>query len=211
MFQTISRKGTKGEKEPAFAAVTITGAAGATVFEKKLPVNSGGTGYDHGGHTCIVKTGKGVARVAVSDIERWASFTYPATPLVLIGEGADGKDAAGWKRFRFSVCAPRNWYFFVPKGVKEFAVRFAADFPTDVLNVEVCARTGSWHSSMAGAGADRRRSGWARRQDLVCPPVDRQRDADRLRGPGRFRYQDSPMTFELKGVPGYLAPTWNNG
>ena len=100
----------KDAKNPEMAQVNIAGPAGKTLFDKALPMlHVHGEG---GQPTDVLHTGKGVSTVRVTGVERWLSFTYPATPLVLLGQDAEN----GWKRFRFSAGTVRNWYFWVPKG-----------------------------------------------------------------------------------------------
>jgi len=206
----ITRKGGK-TADPEMAAVTVVGADGTVVFDKMLPVQ-----HIHdpktSGPTDTLRTGEGVATVSVSGAERWFSFTYPATPLVLIGAPSPGsgrEDAGEWSRFRFTACAPRNWYFLVPAGTESFALRFAADLPTDILHLEICAPDRVMALLYANRGE----------QTVTVPPgLDGKiwylrpsiGGATRIvteDGPD-YRHQDLPLTLELKGVPGYLAPTW---
>ena len=86
------------------------GPEGKTVFAKVLPMLH--VHEADGQPTDTLETGKGVSVVSVTGPERWLSFTYPATPLVLLGKDAGG----GWHRFRFTAGTVRNWYFFVPAG-----------------------------------------------------------------------------------------------
>jgi hypothetical protein len=189
------------KEKPALAQVTITGADGKAVFSKPLPLL-----HIHGsdGMPTETITPAGVSRVAVSGVERWFAFTYPATPLVLLGQPVAG----GWQRFRLSNATARNWYFSVPRGTREFAVRVAADTPGDVVHLEVCApdRTLAVIYDQAGErtitvppGLDGKRwhlrvdTGSAARLVTQTPP---------------YRYQDLCLSLELKGVPGALAPTW---
>ncbi len=198
----ILRKG-EHSKDPDMAAVKIVGAGGKTVFDKKVPMH-----HIHDPRTSVptdtIRTGKGVALVAISGVERWLSFTYPATPLVLVGKG-DG----AWKRFRFTACAPRNWYFFVPKGVKKLSVRFATDVKTDVLKMQVCApdRTMALFYSERGRKTITVPDGLDGKIWYVRPSVGSATRLITIDGPN-YRHQDIPLTLELKGVPGYLAPTW---
>ena len=193
---------TRTGEEEGLAAVKISGADGKTILDKKMPIAPIHDAKTSG-PTDTLRTGKGVATVSVAGVERWLSFTYPATPLVLIGD-----DAGEWRRFRFTACAPRNWYFFVPKGTTSFAVRFAADQPTDVLHLEICAPDRVQALLYAGKGE----------QTVAVPPgLDGKiwylrpsiGGATRIvTEDGPYRHQDLPLTLELKGVPGYLAPTW---
>jgi len=190
------------KKDPALAQVTVTGSAGQKIFQKELPLL-----HIHGSDgqpTDTLTTGKGVSHVQVTGAERWLAFTYPATPLVL--QGAD--EGNGWRRFRFTTATARNWYFFVPFGTKEFSVRVATDDKTDVVNFAVAApdRTLAVIYDHAGektipvpAGLDGKI--WHLRPDTAS--------ATRIVTQNEpYRYQDLQLTVELRGVPGWLAPTW---
>jgi hypothetical protein len=191
-----------GMKTTATAAVKVTGADKRTVLDIALPVlHLHGT---DGQPTDTLKTGKGVAMVSVAGAERWIAFTYPATPLVLLGQQTEG-----WAQFRLSAATARNWYFFVPKGTTQFSVRVAAAAPEDVVRLEVNApdRTMAIIYDQAGektitvpAGLDN--TIWHLRPEAGSAS----RIVTQL-GPD-CRYQDLLLTIGLKGVPGYLAPTW---
>ena len=77
--------------------VKIVGPEGKTVFAKVLPMLH--VHEADGQPTDTLQTGRGVSLVSVTGPERWLSFTYPATPLVLLGKDAGG----GWHRFRFTA------------------------------------------------------------------------------------------------------------
>ena len=184
------------------AQVTVTGPAGQKIFQKELPLL-----HIHGSDgqpTDTLTTGKGVSQVQVTGAERWLAFTYPATPLVL--RGAD--EGNGWHRFRFTAATARNWYFFVPFGTKEFSVRVATDDKTDVVNFAIAApdRTLAVIYDNAGektisvpAGLDGKI--WHLRPDTASATrIVTQTEP--------YRYQDLQLTVELRGVPGWLAPTW---
>ncbi len=196
------------DDKPELAAVTISGADGATVLDREMPVLHI---HDPRNSTnATIRTGAGMARVSITGAERWMSFTHPAMPMVLIGEGNGGKDEAGWKRFRFTASAPRNWYFFVPTGVRAFSVRFATDFPSDMLMMEVCApdRTVALFYGGKGEQTIVVPDGLDGRIWYVRPSVGSATRIINTVG-ARARYpEDSPLTLDLKGVPGYLAPTW---
>ena len=199
----IPRRGMTLEEEPDYANVTVIGAEGKTVFDKRLPVRHPGHGQVHEPDSTI-RTGKGVAYFTVTGVERWFNYTYPAAPTVLIGESQ-----GDWRRFRFTACAPRNWYFRVPAGTREFSVRVAAEIDTDVLHVEVCAPDRTM-ALMYGRQAEQTVTvpeGLDGKIWYIRPSIG---SASRLVtdvGPD-FRPQSSPMTLDIKGVPGYLAPTW---
>jgi len=192
----------RGPKEPTEARVKITGPAGPAVLDTKLPILH--VHHKDGQPTDTLKTGKGVSIVNVSGVERWLSFTYPATPLVLIG--GDVED--DWKRFRFSAGTVRNWYFFVPRGTRDFSVRAAAEHQTDVMHLQVCApdRTMAILYGNQGEQTVKVPSGLDGKIWYLRPDVG---SATRMITEGAEpRYLDLYLTIDIKGVPGCLAPTW---
>jgi hypothetical protein len=195
----LPRNGMKSE--PNRARVLVTRANGSVVLDKEEEMR-----HIHGkdgGPTDVLKTGRGVVFVNVSGVERWMSFTYPATPLVLIGE-----ENGEWKRFRFTACAPRNWYFYVPVGTRQFSVRLKADIASDVVHAEICApdrvvgliygNSGEQNVTIP-EGLDGKI--WYLRPSVGSATLMRTETPP-------YRYQDLSLTLELKGVPGYLSPTW---
>ena len=185
------------------ADVKITGANGKVIVNRKDPIDH--LHGDHGMPESIPLTGKGVAKIEISGVERWLAFTYPATPLVLIGREVED----GWSRFNLEVGSARNWYFFVPRGTKEFSVRASAQHEQDIMNLEINApdRTLAVIYDRAGektvkvpAGLDGKI--WHLRGDVGSATV--------MQTPGgpETRYLGLYLTLDLKGVPGFLSPTW---
>lgn len=192
-----------GSPEPKRAHVVVTGADGQTVADRQDPIEH--LHGDHGAPAPLPATGKGAARVRVSGVERWFAFTYPATPLVLLGQDAGD----GWSRFRLEVGTARNWYFHVPRGTHAFQVRAAVQHDTDLLSLEVNApdRTLAMVYGRQGLcdvavppGLDGKT--WHLRVDIGSGTVMR------TDGGPESRYLGLYTTLELKGVPGLLAPTW---
>lgn len=189
--------------EPDLAAVKIVGPGGGIILEKDMPLQ-----HIHGedGHpTDVLDTGAGVSMVRVRARETWMSFTYPATPLVLLG----AESPEGWHHYNFTVCAPRNWYFFVPRGTSEFDLDVAAELPDDVVKMEICSpdRTVAMIYDHT-----------AQRRVQVPPGMDGKiwylrpsvASASRLitsAGPAP-RYQNIRLGLRIKGLPNGLAPTW---
>ncbi|MFO7870443.1 MAG: hypothetical protein R6V03_03310 [Kiritimatiellia bacterium] len=197
----LPRHGRKG-KDPA--GVTVTGPDGKTVLDKTVELIS--IHAPHGYPDQVLDAGKGVSTVSVTgDPEKWFAFTYPATPLVLIGESVED----GWSRFSMTVGTARQWYFYVPKGTEEFAVHTEAKHDTDVARVEVWAPdrcvsliydNEATESVEVPEGLDGKI--WYLRTDVGS--------ASRFvtdRGP-EYRYAGIYLNIDLKGVPGYLSPTW---
>lgn len=184
------------------AQVTVTGPQGATVFENALPIL-----HIHGSDgqpTDTLETGRGVSRVRITGADRWFAFTYPATPIVLAGSDAGG----GWSRFRLSAATARHWFFMVPRGTTAFSVRAVASQPDDVMSLSISApdRTMAVIYDRAGEktvtvpeGLDGKR--WHLRVDTASAGRMITRDEP-------YRYQDMELTIDLRGVPGFLSPTW---
>ena len=122
----------------------------------------------------------------------------------MVGRKIDG----GWRRFGFEIGTARNWYFFVPRGLRRFSVRASAAHEADVLHLEINApdRTMAVIFDRAGekavdvpAGLDGKI--WHVRLDFggATRFVPR---------PGPPRFPSLDVTLDLKGPPGILAPTW---
>ncbi len=192
-----------GANAPQKAGVKITGAGGNVIVDRQDPLEH--LHGEHGAPEALPLTGSGVARVQISGVERWFAFTYPATPLVLIGKEIE----AGWSRFTFEVGTARNWYFWVPRGTKEFTVRAAVQHEGDVMNLAINApdRTLAIIYDRAGEKTVRVPSGldgkiWHIRADIGSATVMQ------TSGGSDSRYLGLYLTLDLKGVPGYLSPTW---
>jgi hypothetical protein len=185
------------------AHVVVAGANGKTVMERDEVLR-----HLHGEGEMpepLPATGKGVARLRVAGAERWFAFTYPAVPTVLEGQPLPG----GGTRFSIEVGSARNWYFLVPRGLRAFRVKARAAHATDVMHLEVNApdRTQALIYGREGErevtvppGLDGKR--WHLRVDVgsgsTMPNV-----------PGEpVRYLHHYLEIDLHGVPGLLAPTW---
>lgn len=185
------------------ADVDIRGADGKTILNRQFDLE-----HLHNKDMqpeVMLETGRGVARVRVTNARRWFTFTYPATPAVLMGTEQDG-----WRRFRFTVCAPRNWYFYVPRGTETFHVGFEADHDSDVVKMQVCAPdrvVEILHANAVDDATVRVPEGmdgkiWYLRSEIA--------EATRIVNTAEppYRYQEVPLTLRIRGVKGYLAPTW---
>ncbi len=192
------------------AHVKITGGNGKVALDKDMLLKHVHNGQ--GSPTDAVETGKGVAKVEVTgDPERWLAFTYPATPLVWIGQ--DTQD--GWKRFRHSVGTVRNWYFRVPAGTKEFSVRAACDYDTDVVHMEICApdRVVDILYGNSGTKTVKVPEGldgkiWFLRTDVGSATRIITAKGTETPDGREHRFMGLLLNVDLKGVPGYVAPTW---
>ncbi len=192
----------KEDGELPQAKVKIAGGAADSVLDRTFELE-----HIHGSGKqpkVELRTGAGVAVGEVLDARRWFAFTYPATPAVLMGEENDG-----WRHFRFAVCAPRNWYFYVPKGTESFQVGFDADHADDVVKMGICApdrvvellHANSVESATVKVPEGLDGKMWYLRSEIA--------EATQLRNPSPpYRYQEMPITLRIRGVKGYLAPTW---
>ena len=197
-------------REPAadapvtIATVTIDGAGGKRILETQMPVP-----HHHDGARqprAVPPTGRGVARFEVSGAPRWFAYTYPATPLVWIGQTADD----GYARFTMEVGTARNWYFHVPPGTQRFHVRARTGHASDVVHLEVNApdRTQALLYGREGELAVDVPQGLDGRIWHLRPDIG---SATRIETSGNAavcRYLAIELTLDIKGVPGFLAPTW---
>ncbi len=183
------------------ARVRLAGAGGASVLDVSAPLM-----HLHAGERWErkIRTGAGVATVDVADAEHFWMYTYPATPAVLVGADA-GENG---KRFRFEIGHARNWYFYVPAGTRRFGVRAAVEPETDTMVFEVNApdRTMAMVYGREAdlevdvpAGLDGKI--WHVRVNIGSRTVF----DSRLSSP---RFPSMRVTLDLEGVPGLLAPTW---
>jgi hypothetical protein len=203
----LPRHGRKGA-DPAH--VEVTGPQGQKLMDKTIELRH--VHGDHGYPEDVLNTGQGVSTVSVGgDPEKWFAFTYPATPLVLIGQDVQRGEGEvePWSRFRMTVGIARQWYFHVPKGTESFEVAVDAKHETDVAKVGVWTpdrRVELFYDNRAiktvevPPGMDGKI--WYLRTDIGS--ASRFVTAE---GP-EYRYAGIYLTIDLKGVPGYLAPTW---
>lgn len=155
----------------------------------------------------IPASGKGVYRVDV-DCKEWYAWAEPAPPMVLAGKPIKG----GGARFSLQIGIARHWFFKVPKGTKEFGVTVnvpdrnhallteihAPDRMVDVLyargprprEVKVTVPTGLDDKI------------WFLRTEVGSMTRYLSTDATKLK---RVRID---ADIDLTGVPGFLAPTW---
>ncbi len=192
----------KWEGEASKAHVVVIGPRDKEILDDRVAVKHI---HGHGGlPTHILDFGEGVATVHVSDAERWFAYTYPATPLVLVGEGTEQGHA-----FHLTVGTTRQWYFYVPEGTERFEVRAECEAETDAVKMRVRAPDRTLDMIYGNAG---------RRTIEVPPGLDGKiwhvrmgvgsatRMITRKRKGGR--YLDINLTLTLRGVPSYLAPSW---
>ena len=191
------------DKPRPFADVKVTDATGKTVYDRTLSIKSIHSPKEAGlGET--IETGKGVAFVDITGTPRWMALTYPATPLVLIGQEKDG-----FSQFRFTACAAKNWYFFVPGGVEQFTVTFTAPLPEDVLHMEVCSPDRIVHLFYGQKGENTISvpKGLDGKFWYVRPSVGSGSKIGNPQTADGYWDQDIQVILGLRGVPGFIAPT----
>jgi hypothetical protein len=187
----------RGRAEPEVAPVRVTDSAGRVIFENAVPFHP-----DKPFRTQLRFAG--VAFLEVAEVEHFWTYTYPATPAVLVGRAIGRK----WPRFHLETGTLRHWYFEVPAGCRSFQVRTRATNPRDVPSVEVNApdrRMAVLYGNREGAtvavpeGLDGRI--WHLRVDVG--------DATEYApAAGTARFPTIPLDLDLKGIQPFLAPTW---
>ncbi len=190
------------EKEHDHAKLRIVAKkTGKKILEANAPLL-----HLHGHERWVrnLETGKGVAIMDVTKAEHFWMYTYPATPLVMIGQ----KVGTGWHCFKLEAGTARNWYFYVPRQTKQFFLRASAADHTDVMRLEVGAPDrvvamifGNKGKLTVKVPAGMAGKIWHVRLDFGGAT----RFISRLPGP---RFPSMNISLALKGVPGYLAPTW---
>ncbi|MFW5802799.1 MAG: hypothetical protein ACOCWJ_02670 [Verrucomicrobiota bacterium] len=149
--------------------------------------------------------GEGVRFMHISGPERWWAFTYPAIPTVIVGENIDN----GWHRFTPQVGNARNYYFYVPAETESFQVRVKTEHEQDRLRLEINApdRTVELIYSHSETITVNVPPGLDGRVWHLRPDVGRGTRMITAGGPEN-RYLGIYANLDLKGVPPYLAPTW---
>ncbi len=191
------------KEDPANASVQVRRTDGRVLFDAVRPVLH--LHEANGQPSDFLETGSGVFFFSIVGPERWMAFTYPATPLILLGE----EDDNGWRRYRFTVCAPRNWYFFVPPRTTSFAVRFETALADDVIRLDINApdRTMAILYDRKGELEIPVPEGLDGRIWHLRPSVASAARLVTLPEPNP-RYQDIAVTLDLRGVADGLSPTW---
>jgi hypothetical protein len=175
----------------------------------RLAVEAADTyGHHRSSRLTLPAAGAGIYRVDVKASE-WFFWMEPAVPAVLAGAPLDDGSA----RFRLQIGIARHWFFQVPRGVREFTVRVAVTDPAHVLSVEVHApdrlveplyvRGGDPRTVTVRVpeGTDNRI--WFLRTEVGSAT----RFVSEAPQSGGSRLRIS-ADVDLKGVPGYLSPTW---
>lgn len=186
------------EEEGVPAALTVTGPKKDTVLKQSLPLEKS---------VIIPAAGAGVYCVDC-DSPRWFPWTLPTSPIVI--QGRPTPDGAG-TRFALETGIARHWYFRVPAGTQAFRVAVAVRDPLHVLRVEVHAPDRLQEELAVRGGA--------RREIVVpvAPPLAGRiwfirteiGSATRfVSGKGNPTQVNIEADLDLYGVPGYLAPTW---
>jgi hypothetical protein len=149
-------------------------------------------------------TFNGVRMLEVKGAEHVWTYTYPATPAVLVGASMPDD----WSRFHLEVGSLRHWYFKVPEECQEFDVRYTALFKQDVASIEVHApdrrvavlygRRGEQEIRVPRGTAGKI---WHLRMDVGGT-------TEYAPQPGHPRFPTIPLDLDVRGLPPYLAPTW---
>lgn len=143
--------------------------------------------------------------VRVSNAARWFVFTYPATPIVLVG----AKQVDGFSRWRFEVGGPRNWYFMVPRGTRSFDVRAVTAAPGEVVELSVnspdralleISDTSVDRTVAVPPGLDGKI--WHIRMDIAAAS-----SLEPFNEQGNVKTLGLSVTLDLRGIPTFLAPT----
>jgi hypothetical protein len=155
----------------------------------------------------IPPVGAGIYRVTV-DSPTWYAWSEPAVPMVLEGRPQRG----GRHLFRLQVSTGRHWFFRVPKGTARFSVAVRVADPDHVLAIEVHAPDRLIEPAYVRGGQPRTLAIevpkgldgmiWFLRTDVGSSTRFLSRDA------ARPRHTRIDADITLRGVPGYLAPTW---
>lgn len=183
------------------ADIRMTGPDGGILMDERVPLK-----HQHAepGVSRMIQSAAGILHVSVRNCEHYLAYTYPAMPTVLLGEPVED----GWQRFRFEAGTARNWYFFVPPGTATVGVRAAAQHAGDVMHLEVNAPDRTLDMLYGNAG-----------QTAVAVPAGLDGKIWHIRidvgSATRFETRSEParfpslnLTLDLQGVPGALAPTW---
>ena len=148
----------------------------------------------------------GVYRMDV-DAATWYGWSEPAVPMVL-----EGRATRKGSLFQLQLSVARHWFFRVPVGTKRFRVGAVVADPAHVLALEVHAPDRQMEGVFVRGGRPQTLeievppglAGkiWFLRTDVASPTRFVSEDPRR---PTPVRI-DADLT--LSGVPGYLAPTW---
>lgn len=178
-------------------AVKVTGPKKGAPLEKALPLDK---------TFVLPDEGVGIYRVDC-DAPRWFPWTYPAGPIVMQGRPT----AEGGTRFTLETGIARQWYFMVPSGTEQFKAVVEVKNPLHVLKVEVHAPDRIQEEAAV-------RGGGRRELDVPVAPQLAGRiwfvrlevgSATRfVSGKGNPSQANIEADIELRGVPGFLAPTW---
>ncbi len=154
----------------------------------------------------IPPAGPGLYKAEI-EAQRWFPWMEPAVPIVI--EGKPTTD--GGSRFELETGIARHWFFKVPADVKSFRLTVAVIEPDHVLRVEVHAPDRMMDCVEARGGSDREMtinvpsqlSGriWFIRSEVGS--ATRFLSAD-----FQPKHVNIRADVTLYGVPGYLAPTW---
>ena len=185
------------EEQGSTVRVKVTGPRQDTLLEQALRLEQS---------LVIPASGAGVYRVDCAG-PRWFPWTHPAPPIVIQGRPIEN----GGTRFALETGIARHWFFMVPPGTKQFKVAARVHDPLHVLRIEVHAPD-RIREELAVRGGARRELAvtvaphlaeriWFVRTEIGSAT----RFTSGKGNPGRVTIN---ADLDLHGVPGYLAPTW---
>ena len=195
----------KWQGEPERAQLKITGPDNAELVRDSVAINhlhgKEGNGFSHSFQFT------GVATASVRDAERWFAYTLPATPIVLVGRQAGATSDVG--EFNLNFGTAREWYFYVPEGTEKFEVGAFCEHETDVVKLSVSAPDRIMtiiHGNKGNQRIDVPKGLSGKIWHVRLEVGQATRMVTRKATGGRF--QEINLRLILKGVPPYIAPSW---
>lgn len=191
------------EKERLPVSYRVGAPDGKLVFE-----GQGTYGHHANDRIAVPASGAGVYRIDV-DAPEWFAWNEPATPIVLAG----APQPEGGFCFKLQIGIARHWFFLVPKGIRQFRVAVAVADPAHVLLAEIHA---------PDRMADQLYVRGSAAQNVILPVPEgldgkiwflrtevgsATRFVSEAPGSASSRVRIN-ADVTLYGVPGYLAPTW---
>ena len=187
----------RGEAAPEEASVRVTAPDGGVLLEDRVPFHPKKT------YRRELKF-DGAAFIDVDGVEHFWTYTYPATPAVLVGRELEQE----WHRFHLEVGTLRHWYFRVPEGCRAFDVRFAAKRAKDVVSMQVCAPDRRVAVLYGNAGTQRIRVPEGTDNRIWHVRLDVGDATEYVPREDRPRFPTIAVDLDVSGIPPYLAPTW---
>jgi len=189
-----------GKRSPV--SYSVFGPTGRPVLKTK-----GSFAWRDSNRIKILAAGKGVYRVDV-DCKEWYAWAEPAPQMVLAGK----RTAGGGSVFKLQIGIARHWCFKVPKGTRQFELAVTVPDKDHALLAELHAPDRILEILYVRGGNSRRAkvtvpAGFDDKIWFVRTEVGSATRyvSEDVKNPRRVRVD---ADIELRGVPGYLAPTW---